>query len=107
MFFKLLAARPTHAVANSRRTLLIGLGLVISLLLVACGDATSTSVPSATSPATTAVSSTTAAVTSPAAATLVAGSTAAPSPAVGTGVNVSFDGTLLFGAPLSLTGSLA
>jgi branched-chain amino acid transport system substrate-binding protein len=75
--------------------LLAVMGLMLSLLLAACGDPTATTAPVAT---TTAAATTAAAPATTAAATVAATTTAAASG--------QFDGTIKFGAPLSLTGSL-
>lgn len=82
--------------------------LLSSLLLAACGD--STTAPAATTAAAAATTAsgttTTAAATtaSGASTTTAAGTTAAG--AAASSFNGTFDGTIKFGAPLSLTGSL-
>ncbi|HEX2911141.1 MAG TPA: amino acid ABC transporter substrate-binding protein [Chloroflexia bacterium] len=74
--------------------------LLASLLLAACGDSTATSAPAATTASATTAASTTAAA---AGTTSAAAGSSATTAAAFSG---SFDGTIKFGAPLSLTGSL-
>jgi branched-chain amino acid transport system substrate-binding protein len=73
------------------------LGLLLTLVLAACGDPTATTAP-ATTAATTAAATTAAGGTTAAATTAAAQTTS--------GGAVKFDGVIKFGAPLSLTGSL-
>ncbi len=76
--------------------LLAVMGLLLSLLLAACGDPTATTAPVAT----------TAAATITAAATTTAATTTTAAVATTAAASGQFDGTIKFGAPLSLTGSL-
>ncbi len=84
----------------------VALMLVVTLLLAACGDATNTAAPATTAAGavTTAATGTTAAAsatTAPGAAT-----TAAATGTTAAAFSGTFDGTIKFGAPLSLQGSL-
>lgn len=95
-------------------TWLVALMLCAMTVLAACGDNTATSSPATTaaSAATTAAAATTvaatkAATTAAAAATTAAGATTAAAGAATTAAATgTFDGTIKFGATLSLTGSL-
>jgi hypothetical protein len=81
--------------------------LLAGLVLAACGDATSTSAPAATTAAATTAATAAAGGTTAAATTAAAGATTAATGATtAPAFSGTFDGTVKFGAPLSLTGSL-
>lgn len=78
--------------------------LFATLLLAACGDNTATTGPAATTAAAVTTAATTAATGATTAAT--GATTAATGATTAAAFNGTFDGTIKFGAPLSLTGSL-
>ncbi len=96
---------------RARKLSIFAVLLLVAGLLAACGDPTATTAPAPAAATTAAAAATTAAKAATTAATGAAATTAAAAAGAATtaaaaATDVKFEGTIKFGAPLSLTGSL-